>query len=282
MIGLALPRRRYSILPGFGLTLGYASLYLSLIVLLPMAALASGVFRMTWAQFADAAFDSRVMASYRLTLLCSAAAALINAIFGFIVAWCLVRYRFLGWRIVDAIVDLPFALPTAVSGIVLTALYAPNGWFGAPLAKLGVKVAYTPLGIIVALVFIGLPFVVRMVAPAIEDLDPESEQAAASLGAGRLQCFTRVQLPALAPALISGTAMAFARALGEYGSVIFIAGNMPMKTEITALVIITKLEQFDYAGASAVAAVMLAASFAMLFTINYLEWRGSSRHRSDG
>lgn len=282
MIGLALPLRRYSILPGFGLTLGYASLYLSLIVLLPMAALASGVFRMTWPQFASAAFDARVMASYRLTIACSVAAALINAVFGFIVAWCLVRYRFPGWRIVDAIVDLPFALPTAVSGIVLTALYAPNGWFGAPLAKLGLKVAYTPLGIIVALVFIGLPFVVRMVAPAIEDLDPESEQAAASLGAGRLQCFTRVQLPALAPALISGTAMAFARALGEYGSVIFIAGNMPMKTEITALVIITKLEQFDYAGASAVAAVMLAASFAMLLTINCLEWRSSSRHRSTG
>jgi len=282
VIGLALPRRRYSILPGFGLTLGYASLYLSLIVLLPMAALASGVFRMTWAQFADAAFDSRVMASYRLSLVCALAAALINAFFGFMVAWCLVRYRFPGWRIVDAIVDLPFALPTAVSGIVLTALYAPNGWFGAQLAKLGLKVAYTPLGIIAALVFIGLPFVVRMVAPAIEDLDPESEQAAASLGAGRLQCFTRVQLPALAPALISGTAMAFARALGEYGSVIFIAGNMPMKTEITALVIITKLEQFDYAGASAVAAVMLAASFAMLLTINCLEWRSSSRHRSTG
>jgi len=282
MTGWPLPRRRYSILPGFGLTLGYASLYLSLIVLLPMAALASGVFRMSWAEFAAAAFDGRVVASYRLTLLCSLAAALINAVFGFIVAWCLVRYRFPGWRIIDAMVDLPFALPTAVSGIVLTALYAPNGWFGAPLARLGVKVAYTPLGIVAALVFIGLPFVVRMAAPAIEDLDAESEQAAASLGADRWQCFTRVQLPALAPALISGTAMAFARALGEYGSVTFIAGNMPMKTEITALVIITKLEQFDYAGASAVAAVMLAASFAMLLTINFLEWRSSSRHRSAG
>jgi sulfate transport system permease protein len=273
------PRKRYSILPGFGLTLGYASLYLSLIVLLPMAALASGVFSMSWAQFAGAAFDARVVASYRLTLFCSLAAAMINAVLGFIVAWCLVRYRFPGWRIVDAFVDLPFALPTAVSGIVLTALYAPNGWFGAPLAKLGVKVAYTPLGIVVALVFIGLPFVVRMVAPAIEDLDPEMEQAAASLGADRWQSFTRVLLPALTPALTSGFALAFARALGEYGSVIFIAGNMPMKTEITPLLIVAKLEQFDQAGASAIAAVMLAASFAMLLAINYLEWRTSSRHR---
>ena len=277
-----MPRKRYSILPGFGLTLGYASLYLSLIVLLPLAALAAGVFKMTWAQFADAAFDARVVASYRLTVLTSLAAALINAVFGFIVAWCLVRYRFPGWRIVDAIVDLPFALPTAVSGIVLTTIYSANGWFGAPLAKLGLKVAYTPLGIVVALVFIGLPFVVRMVAPALEDLDPEIEQAASSLGANRWQTFTRVILPALAPALTSGFALAFARALGEYGSVIFIAGNMPMKTEITSLLIVTKLEQYDYAAASAIAAVMLASSFVILLSINLLEWRSSSRHRSAG
>lgn len=280
MIQFAFPRRRYSILPGFGLTLGYASLYLSLVVLLPMAALASGVFNMSWAQFADAAFDKRVLASYRLTLLCSLAAALINVLFGFIVAWCLIRYRFPGWRIVDAIVDLPFALPTAVSGIVLTALYAPNGWFGEPLAKLGVKVAYTPLGIVAALVFIGLPFVIRMVAPAIEELDPEIELAAASLGAGRWQSFRRVLLPALAPSLTSGFALAFARGLGEYGSVIFIAGNMPMKTEITSLLVVTRLEQFDYAGASAIAAVMLGASFVLLLAINYVEWRSSSRYRS--
>jgi sulfate transport system permease protein len=277
-----MPRKRYSILPGFGLTLGYASLYLSLIVLLPLAALAAGVFKMTWAQFAGAAFDARVVASYRLTVVASLAAALINAVFGFLVAWCLVRYRFPGWRIVDAIVDLPFALPTAVSGIVLTTIYSANGWFGAPLAKLGIKVAYTPLGIVVALVFIGLPFVVRMVAPALEDLDPEIEQAASSLGANRWQTFTRVILPALAPALTSGFALAFARALGEYGSVIFIAGNMPMKTEITSLLIVTKLEQYDYAAASAIAAVMLASSFVILLSINLLEWRSSSRHRSAG
>jgi sulfate/thiosulfate transport system permease protein len=272
--------KHYSILPGFGLTLGYASLYLSLIVLLPLAALASGVFSMTLEEFTRAAFSARVMASYRVTVLASLAAAAINAVFGFIVAWCLVRYRFPGWRIVDAIVDLPFALPTAVSGIVLTTLYSPNGWFGAPLAKLGVKVAYTELGIVVALVFIGLPFVVRTVAPAIEDLDPETEQAAGCLGANRWQTFVRVLLPALMPALTSGFTMAFARALGEYGSVIFIAGNRPMKTEITALLIVTKLEQFDYRAASAIAAVMLAGSFGLLMAINYFEWRRGSRHRS--
>jgi len=281
-MAIMIPRKRYSILPGFGLTLGYATLYLSLIVLLPLAALAAGVFKMSWAQFVDAAFDARVVASYRLTLLASLAAAVINAVFGFIVAWCLVRYRFPGWRVVDAIVDLPFALPTAVSGIVLTTIYSANGWFGAPLAKLGIKVAYTPLGIVVTLVFIGLPFVVRMVAPALEDLDPEIEQAATSLGANRWQTFTRVLLPALAPALTSGFALAFARALGEYGSVIFIAGNMPMKTEITSLLIVTKLEQYDYVAASAIAAVMLASSFVILLTINLLEWRNSSRHRSAG
>ncbi len=281
-MAFAMPRKRYSILPGFGLTLGYTTFYLSLIVLLPLAAMAAGVLKMSWAQFADAAFDARVVASYRLTVLASLAAAAINAVFGFIVAWCLVRYRFPGWRIVDAIVDLPFALPTAVSGIVLTTLYSANGWFGAPLGELGIKAAYTPLGIVVALVFIGLPFVVRMVAPALEDLDPEIEQAAASLGANRWQTFTRVILPSLAPALTSGFALAFARALGEYGSVIFIAGNMPMKTEITSLLIVTKLEQYDYAAAAAIAMVMLAASFAILLMINLLEWRNSSRHRSTG
>jgi sulfate transport system permease protein len=276
----ALRLKRYSILPGFGLTLGYTTLYMSLIVLLPLASLAAGVFTMSWAEFVHAAFDARVVASYRLTILSSLAAAAVNAVFGFVVAWCLVRYRFPGWRLVDAIIDLPFALPTAVSGIVLTTLYAPKGWFGAPLAELGIKAAYTPLGIVIALVFIGLPFVVRVVAPAIEDLEAEVEQAASSLGANRWQTFTRVVFPALAPALTSGFALAFARALGEYGSVIFIAGNMPMKTEITSLLIVTKLEQYEDAAAAAIAMVMLAGSFAILLMINLLEWRSASRYRS--
>jgi sulfate transport system permease protein len=204
----------------------------------------------------------------------------VNAVFGFLVAWCLVRYRFPGRRIIDAMIDLPFALPTAVSGIVLTTIYAQNGWIGSLLVPLGIKVAYTRLGIVLALVFIGLPFVVRMVEPALQDLDPELEEAAASLGANRAQTFLRVVLPAMLPALSSGFALAFARALGEYGSVIFIAGNMPMRTEITSLLIVTKLEQYDYAGATAIAVVMLLASFVILLTINLLQWWAASRYGS--
>jgi sulfate transport system permease protein len=269
--------RRYSIIPGFGLTLGYTVAYLSLIVLIPLASLFGGVFAMSWQQFWSAVADPRVLAAYRLTLGASLAAAGINAVFGFIVAWCLVRYRFPGRRLIDAVVDLPFALPTAVSGIVLTTVYSKHGWIGSLLAPFGIRVAYTPLGIVMALVFIGMPFAVRMVAPALEDLDPELEEAAASLGAGRLETFRRVLLPALAPAIASGFALAFARALGEYGSVIFIAGNMPMRTEVVSLLIVTKLEQYDYPAAAAIAVVMLVASFFMLLAINLLQWRYSSR-----
>lgn len=265
-------------LPGFGLTLGYSTLYLSLIVLLPLAALATSVFDMTWEQFWSAATDPRALASYRLTLFTAAAAAAINTVFGFLVAWCLARYRFPGRRWMDAVIDLPFALPTAVSGIVLTAVYSPNGWLGGWAAKAGLKIAYTPAGIILAMVFIGLPFVVRMVAPAIQDLDPEIEEAAASLGAGRWRTFTRVLLPALTPSLTTGFALAFARGLGEYGSVIFIAGNMPMRTEIASLLIVTKLEEYDYAAATAVAIVMLVASFSLMLAINLLQSRYARRY----
>ncbi|HSB13743.1 MAG TPA: sulfate ABC transporter permease subunit CysT [Bryobacteraceae bacterium] len=272
--------RRYSIVPGFGLTFGYTVSYLSLIVLIPLAGLFVQSSAMTWQQFWQSISDARVVASYRLTILCALTAAGLNAVFGFLVAWCLVRYRFPGRRIIDAFIDLPFALPTAVSGIVLTTVYSPQGWIGSLLAPLGIKVAYTPLGIIVALVFIGLPFVVRVVQPAIQDIDPELEEAASSLGASRMQTFLRVLLPMLVPAISSGAALAFARALGEYGSVIFIAGNMPMRTEITSLLIVTRLEQYDYAGATAIAVVMLTASFVMLLTINVLQWWNSRRYRS--
>jgi sulfate transport system permease protein len=272
--------KSYSILPGFGLTLGYTVVYLSLIVLIPLAGLFVKSASMSWVQFWAAVSDARVVASYKLTLLSSLFAACVNAVFGFLVAWCLVRYRFPGRRIIDAMIDLPFALPTAVSGIVLTTIYAQNGWIGSLLVPLGIKVAYTRLGIVLALVFIGLPFVVRMVEPALQDLDPELEEAAASLGANRAQTFLRVVLPAMLPALSSGFALAFARALGEYGSVIFIAGNMPMRTEITSLLIVTKLEQYDYAGATAIAVVMLLASFVILLTINLLQWWAASRYGS--
>ena len=271
-------QKGHSILPGFGLTLGYATLYLSLIVLLPLAALLAGLFRMSWQEFWSAAADPRAVASYRLTFLTAAAAAAVNTVFGFVVAWCLARYRFPGRRWMDAAIDLPFALPTAVSGIVLTAVYSPNGWIGAWLARWNIKVAHTPAGIILAMVFIGLPFVVRMVAPAIEDLEPELEEAAASLGAGRLQTFARVLLPALTPALVTGFALALARAIGEYGSVIFIAGNMPMRTEITSLLIVSKLEEYDYGAATAIATVTLAASFLMLLAINALQSRYAGRY----
>ncbi len=270
--------RRHSVLPGFGLTLGYTVFYLSLIVLLPLCVLLVRSMSLGPAQFWAIVTEARVVASYRLTLLTSLIAASVDAVFGFIVAWCLVRYRFPGRRIAEALVDLPFALPTAVSGIVLTTVYGPNGAIGSYLEKLGIKAAYTPLGITIALIFIGVPFVVRMLQPALEDLDPEMEEAAQSLGASRFQTFFRVVLPPLLPALTTGFALSFARALGEYGSVIFIAGNMPMKTEVTSLLIVSKLEQYDYAGAMAIATVMLFASFVLLFSINAIQWWSANRY----
>ena len=260
--------RRPSVLPGFDLSLGFALLYLSLIVLIPLSAVFLKTFTLSWAGFVDAAFSPRVLASYRLTFGASLAAALLNAVFGLLVAWVLVRYEFPFKRVIDALVDLPFALPTAVAGIALTALYAQNGWIGALLPF---KVAFTPLGVFVALTFIGLPFVVRTVQPILEDLQKELEEAAATLGASRWQTFRFVILPTLMPALLTGFALAFARALGEYGSVIFIAGNMPMVSEITPLLIITKLEQYDYAGATAIATVMLVIAFTLLLAINLLQ-----------
>jgi sulfate transport system permease protein len=263
--------RRHSVLPGFDLALGFTLLYLGLIVLVPLSAAFLKTFTMTWPAFWDAVTSPRVMASYRLTFGASLAAALLNSLFGLVVAWVLVRYDFPFKRLVDALVDLPFALPTAVAGIALTSLYAANGWIGQYLALVGIKVSYTPLGVFVALTFIGLPFVVRTVQPVLEDFQKELEEAAATLGATRAQTFTYVILPVLTPALLTGFALAFARALGEYGSVIFIAGNMPMVSEITPLLIITKLEQYDYAGATAIAVVMLVAAFALLLGINLLQ-----------
>jgi sulfate/thiosulfate transport system permease protein len=271
----ASPRRR--VLPGFGLTLGFTLLYLSLIVLVPLSTLALRTASMGWGPFWATVTSPRVLASYRLTFGASLAAAALNGVFGLVVAWVLARHRFPGQKVVDALVDLPFALPTAVAGIALTSLYSPNGWLGRPLEALGLKVAFTPLGIVVALTFIGLPFVVRTLQPVIEDLDVEVEEAAASLGAGRGQTFAHVILPALFPAWLTGFALAFARALGEYGSVVFIAGNMPMRTEITSLLIITKLEQYDYVGATAIAVVMLVASFLLLGAINRLQSWASRR-----
>ena len=266
-----------SVLPGFKLTLGYTVLYLGLIVLIPLACTFWKASALTWDQFWHIVTAPRVMASYRLSFGASFLAALINLFFGLLVAWVLVRYQFFGKRFVDALVDLPFALPTAVAGIALTAIYAPNGWIGHWLAPLGIKVAYTWLGVLVALTFIGLPFIVRTVQPVLEDFDREIEESAASLGANRWQTFWRVTLPMLRPALLTGFTLAFARALGEYGSVIFIAGNYPMKTEITPLLIVTKLEEFDYPGATAIAVVMLAASFVLLLAINFIQW-WSHRH----
>lgn len=261
----------FRVLPGFGLTLGFTLFYLALVVLIPLSAVFLKTFALTWDGFWNAVTSERVMASYRLSFGASLIAALINVVFGSVLAWVLVRYRFPGKRIVDALVDLPFALPTAVAGITLTALYAPNGWLGRPLEQAGIKVAFTPLGVVIALTFIGLPFVVRTVQPVLEEAERELEEAAASLGASALQTFVRVVFPSILPALLTGFALAFARATGEYGSVIFIAGNMPMVSEITPLFIITKLEQYDYAGATAIAVVMLLASFAMLLTINLLQ-----------
>jgi sulfate transport system permease protein len=263
--------RRHSVLPGFDLALGFTVLYLSFIVLIPLSAAFLKTFTMTWPAFWDAVATPRVVASYRLTFGASFAAALMNSFFGLIVAWVLVRYEFPFKRMIDALVDLPFALPTAVAGIALTALYAGNGWIGQYLAKVGIKVSFTPLGVFVALTFIGLPFVVRTLQPVLEDMQKELEEAAATLGATRWQTFTRVIFPIISPALLTGFALAFARALGEYGSVIFIAGNMPMVSEITPLLIITKLEQYDYTGATAIAVVMLVAAFIMLLTINMLQ-----------
>jgi sulfate/thiosulfate transport system permease protein len=261
-----------SVIPGFGLTLGYTLMYLSLIVLLPLSALFVRSASLSWERFGHIITEPRVLASYRLTIGASLVGALTNVVFGFMLAWCLVRYRFPGRRLLDALVDLPFALPTAVSGIALTTIYSQHGWIGRYLEPLGIKAAFSPLGITLALTFIGLPFVVRTVQPALEELDAEAEQAAASLGATRWQAFWRVILPSVMPAIVTGFALAFARALGEYGSVVFIAGNMPLKTEITSLLIVTKLEQYDYAGATAIAATMLVASFVILLGINTFQW----------
>ena len=260
------------VLPGFGLSLGVTLTYTSLLVLIPLGGLFLFSGRQSWSDFvAKAILDPRVLASYRLSFGTSAMAAAINGVFGFIVAWVLVRYRFPGRRLVDAVVDLPFALPTAVSGIALVTLYDRHGWMGRHLASLGIQVANTPLGITLALVLIGLPFVVRTVQPAIEDLEAELEEAAASLGANRLQAFRRVIFPAILPALLSGFTLAFARAVGEFGSVIFIAGNLPMRTEIAPLLIVIRLEQYDYTGAAAIGVVMLVASFLTLFVITLLQ-----------
>jgi sulfate transport system permease protein len=270
-----MPSIRYTVLPGFRVTMAFTVLYLGLIVLVPLSTLPLKAASASWATFVETITDPRVVASYRLTILASLAAATVNAVFGSLVAWVLVRYQFPGRRLVDALIDLPFALPTAVAGITLTALYAPNGWLGAPLSAYGLDVAFTPLGITVALIFIGLPFVVRTLQPVIEDLDVQVEEAATSLGASRWRVVSRIILPYLYPAWLTGFALAFARAIGEYGSVVFISGNMPMRTEIAPLLILTKLEQFDYAGATAIALVMLLLSFVLLLAINGLQhWTG--------
>jgi sulfate transport system permease protein len=274
---MTMRRKSRSVLPGFGLSLGITCTYLSLMVLLPLATVFTKTTDLSWAEFWGTVTNPRVVASYRVTFGASFVAALVNTVFGLLVAWVLVRYRFPGRKLVDAMVDLPFALPTAVAGIALTTLYAGNGWVGSYLEPLGIKVSYTWLGITVALIFIGLPFVVRTVQPVLDDLEVEVEEAAASLGARRWQTFVRVILPTVAPALLTGFALAFARAVGEYGSVVFIAGNMPMKTEIVPLLIITKLEQYDYAGATAVALVMLVVSFTLLLAINVLQWAARRR-----
>ncbi|WP_056492984.1 sulfate ABC transporter permease subunit CysT [Brevibacillus sp. Leaf182] len=265
--------RNRGFLPGFGMTMGYTIIYLSLLVLIPLSVLFLKASTMSWEQFIGTIMDTRVLASIRVSIMTSFFAACLNAVFGVLVAWVLVRYQFAGKRIIDGIVDLPFALPTAVGGIALTSIYAENGWIGQYLAEWGIKIAYTPIGIWVALTFIGLPFVVRTVQPVLQDWDLQMEEAAATLGATRWNTFWRVVLPHLLPAIITGFALAFARALGEYGSVVFISGNMPLKTEIVPLLIMTKLEQFDYAGATAIATVMLVISFIMLLIINYLQWK---------
>ena len=270
--------RSSSVLPGFGPALGYTVFWLSLIVLIPLSAAFIKTLELSWLEFWQVVTAPRVLASYCLSFGTSLIGALLNVFFGLIVAWVLVRYQFFGKKLVDALVDLPFALPTAVAGITLSALYASNGWIGSLLEPYGIKVAYTPIGIVVALTFIGLPFVVRTVQPVLEDLESEVEEAAASLGASRLQTFTRIIVPALTPALLTGFALAFARAVGEYGSVIFIAGNIPRVSEITPLLIITKLEQYEYSQATAIAVVMLLISFFLLLIINVLQWWSGNRH----
>jgi sulfate transport system permease protein len=263
--------RAPSVIPGFGLTLGFTITYLTLIVLIPLAGVVWRTTELGWAEFFAIAADQRTLSALRVSFGTALIAAAVNVVFGVLVAWVLVRYRFPGRRIVDAAVDLPFALPTAVAGIALAAIYAPNGWVGQFLAPLGIKVAFTPLGIVVALIFVGLPFVVRTVQPVMEEIDKEVEEAAATLGATRLQTITRVILPGLAPAMLTGFALAFARGVGEYGSVIFIAGNIPYVSEIAPLLIVIRLEEFHYAGATAIAALMLAISFLMLFVINLIQ-----------
>lgn len=262
-------RKKNTIIPGFTLTLGYTMLYLSIIVLLPLSMVFFNTLSMSWSEFWQTIAHPRAVASYKLSFGTALAAGLINVIFGTIIAWVLVRYQFPGKRIVDGLVDLPFALPTAVAGIALATLYSPNGWVGQ---FFDFKIAFTPLGIVIALTFIGLPFVVRTVQPVLQNLGTEIEEASASLGASRLQTFTKIIFPELLPAIITGFSLAFARSLGEYGSVVFIAGNMPMKTEITPLIIMTKLEQYDYVGATAIATVMLVASFVLLLVINIIQW----------
>jgi sulfate transport system permease protein len=263
--------RARGVLPGFGLSLGYTLFYLSLLVLLPLSALFAKTTVLGPAEIFRTVTHPRALAAYRLTFGASAISASLNAVMGLLLAWVLVRYRFFGKSVVDALIDLPFALPTAVAGIAMTTAYAPNGWLGAPLSALGIKAAFTPLGVVIALTFVGLPFVIRSVQPVLEDLDPDLEEAAAVLGATRWQTFRFVVFPALVPALLTGFALAFARALGEYGSVVFISGNMPMKTEIAPLLIVTKLEQYDYAGATAIAVTLLVASFGILLVINLIQ-----------
>jgi len=274
--------KRRNILPGFNLTLGFTLLYLSLVVMLPLSTIFLKTASLSWAQFWSTVMSPRVVAAYRLSFGASLISALINSVFGSIVAWVLVRYQFPAKALIDGLVDMPFALPTAVAGITLTALYASNGWIGRYLEILGIKVAFAPLGVVVALIFVGLPFVVRTVQPVLEDLDPDFEEAASVLGAGRLQVVVRIIAPAVIPALLTGFALSFARAIGEYGSVIFISGNMPMRTEIVPLLIMTKLEQFDYAGATAIAVVMLVASFLMLLAVNLLQRWSSRRLTAQG
>ncbi len=260
-----------SVLPGFGITMGFTLLYLLLMVIIPLSGLITNAATLTFPAFIAAVTSERVMHSYKISFGLSIAAALINCVFGLAIAWVLTRYNFIGKKLIDALVDLPIALPTAVAGIALTAIYAPNGWLGKYLEPMGIKVAFTPLGILIALMFVGLPFVVRTVEPVLKDIDKELEEAAVSLGATRLQTFWLVILPSILPALMTGFAMAFARGLGEYGSVIFIAGNLPYVSEIAPLMIVSKLEQYDIAGATAIASVMLLASFILLFIVNWLQ-----------
>ena len=272
--------RQHSVIPGFGITMGFSLLYLSLMVLIPVSMVFLNSSSIGMTAFWETVSSERVLASLKISFATSFAAAAINVIFGVLFAWVLVRYSFPGRKLIDGLIDLPFALPTAVAGISLTTLYAENGWIGKVFAPLGIKIAYTPLGIIIALIFISFPFVVRTVQPVLESMDIEAEEAASCLGASKLQTFYKVILPTLLPATITGFALAFARALGEYGSVVFISGNMPMYTEITPLLIRAKLEQYDYAGATAIAAVMLVISFTMLLFINVLQWWAGNRDRS--